>query len=838
MGATETHGASTLEPVILIIVLLLVASLTLPAVRKLNFPHSVFLVLAGLLVGYYATGSSGSSASGGWFSEITTSLANFQLSSETILFIFLPTLIFESAYKINARELIKDLPSILTLAVPALLISIFTVGFALHYLGGMALPLALLFGTLISATDPVAVIAIFKELGAPKRLELLVEGESLFNDATSIVIFGIILGFIEAGGKITVTAGILTGVGSFFVVFFGGALVGLTLGVIFSSILGTVKTMPAVEIILTTILAYLSFIVAEHYLHVSGVMSTVSAGVLLGSWGRTKISLEVHEFMENFWETLSFSANSILFFCIGLLLTHYLAAEVLLKHLPLFIIAIIAVNAGRAAAVFSLLPVMSSFRFTERISPQYQTVIWWGGGLRGAIAIALVLSLIGSSLSQSEQQTIFLLTFVVVIFTLLANALSIGKVISALGLDRLGTDELYSQKMAVLHTKTKALETAKTLMAKAKLYPGIYMKVIEGYEGQRRELGEELTSLSEMTLTEKADVLTRDVLLIEKNAYLEAFAGGEISETSMKDLQAEVDRELDRLKAGRPLFAEREQFERRSWLEMLAEPFEKVLHTYTTNTLAMRYEKAKATKTAVETIIGYLETKGKEVSELRHTTESLYEKYVSLMANAIEEMADIAVSFPEYVDTVVERVLQTHCLTVEQKEIRKMHELGQLTDMAFKELDDSIEERFEVLGASAIEKIGLDPVKLLSQVSFFSSLDEIHLERLASHLKTKPFLKGDMLITEGNVGGEMLIITRGVVQVFSEKIESPILIATLKSGDILGEMALISSKARNASAQALSHGSALVLAKNHFEDFLGENPDVKKKVYEVYHERE
>jgi CPA1 family monovalent cation:H+ antiporter len=832
-----THISSISNSVIMLLILLLVASLSMPMLKRIRFPHSVFLVLAGLGIGIIADWIYAHS-NVQWISEISGSLAGFQLSTDAILFIFLPTLIFESSYKINSRELIKDLPYILILAVPAFLISVFTVGFMLHYITGLDLQISLLFGALISATDPVAVIAIFKELGAPKRLTMLVEGESLSNDAAAIVIFAIFYGFITSVDNLPLGQNVAIGIGQFIVIFLGGIFIGLISGYIFSNIIGTIKTNPPVEILLTTMLAYLSFVIAHHYFHVSGVMSTVSAGLLLGSYGRTKISLEVHKFMGNFWETMSFSANAILFLSIGLLLPHHLSTSTLIDYLPLLIISIIAINAGRAVSIFTLLPFLSSLGFVEKISRKFMAVLWWGGGLRGAIAIALALSLIGSKLSPSYQQTILLLTFGVVMFTLLVNALSARGMIRWLGIDRLGKDELYSQKMGLLHNKIMAHQKMVSLSEKARYYPNIYLKLIDEYKKQEEQLQDELADLSEMSEDEKHDVLVREAFMVEKNFYFESFARGELSEISLRELQGEVDKELDRLKAGQLLFHERHQFERKSWVENCIKPFKKFLPRYTTHTLSMRYEKAKATINVVRKIMIFLNQKEKEHKKLESLCKDLQSSYISLNKDAEEEIAEIILNFPEYVNTVVEIVLRTFSLNTEQNYLNQMYQTGQLQENVYNQIKEQIEKQLSELKRKPIEKITIEPVKLLKQVSFLGYLDDTHIQKLSKYLHTKPFLKKDHLIKAGSRGDEMFIITRGVVRVYRGDLRDPEILATLKSGDILGEMALISKKPRNASAIALSHGSALVLDKNIFQDFLDENPGVKEKIYEIYHERE
>ncbi len=836
------HISAVVEMVLVITLFLIIATFSMGLAKTLRLPHSIFLVLIGIALGSLATYYYESLGSG-FLSEIISSIENYNLAPDTIFYIFLPTLIFETSYNINTRELFKELPSILMLAVPALLVSIFLVGSSLHFIGGLDFYVSLLIGAIISATDPVAVIAIFKDLGAPKRLNLLVEGESLFNDATSIVIFSIILGFIEVSATGSMSGGIgeglTSGIGSFLLTFCGGVAVGLAVGYIFSSILDTVKVNPVIEIILTTMAAYISFIAAHHYLGVSGVMSTVTAGLYLGGFGRTSISHQVQAFMGDFWETLSFSANAILFLSIGLLMSHYLSYESVADLLPLLVVSVVAVNLSRALSVHTMLPVLSKWKIIEPISFAYQTMLWWGGGLRGAIAIALSLSLIGSSVLPKETvETILLLTFGVVMVSLLVNAISIEFIIKLLGLDKLEIDEIYSREMAVLHSKKTAHDKILSLVTYKRYYPEVHKKMLEEYEKEEEALRSELSSLSAMSRDEKVSVITREALLVEKNSYYESFVEGELSSLSMKDLQLEVDKEIDRLKVGAELFSGRHQLGRDSFAERLMAPFEKLNNTYTTNTLIMRFEKAKATITAMQTVARFLDEKQNEFHELRPLCQKMLHEFIEFKKSAEVELSGISLNFPEYVDKVVGTLLKLSSLRVESIELDRMFHLGQIPDMAFVKLKEKLALDIVELTKKPLETIEQTPEFLLRKIPFFDHLGANHITRLAGHLVTETFLKDEELIKEGDEGEKVFIITGGVVLIYKGEKPSQTTLATLKAGDIFGEMSLVSHKPCNATAVALSHGTVLTLKKSHFDETLKEEPELKEKIINLCHERE
>src|SRR5262249_11574382 len=373
--ATMHETPEVVEVVFGIVVLLLTAALFRGISRQLKLPFTVVLVLAGMGLSYIST----------FNSQFEAAWHSLALSPALILYVFLPSLIFESAFNLDARELRDNLGPVLMLAVPGLLLSTLAIGLIVWAAAGIPLISSLLLGAILSATDPVAVIAVFRRLGAPLRLRVLVEGESLFNDATALVLARLILTALVAGttSAIAVEKGAL----EFVVVFVGGLAAGWLLGLAAGYVIGRVQD-NFVEITLTTVLAYLSFIVAEQVLHVSGVMATVAAGLAIGGWRRMKISAEVRAYLEHFWEYVGFLANALIFLMGGLRVdVHALRATAVLLF---WVIAALLVS--RALVVYGLMPLVQRLPGSRPINRAYRTVIYWGG-LRGAVALAIVLSL-------------------------------------------------------------------------------------------------------------------------------------------------------------------------------------------------------------------------------------------------------------------------------------------------------------------------------------------------------------------------------------------------------------------------------------------------------------
>ena len=309
----------------LIIILLLVVSIVAVAVRRVRFPYTVALVLVGLIITFVQR-------------------PEFAITPELILALFVPPLVFQAAFHLEISDLRDNLIAILTLAVPGVLMSALIVGGVVALGVGLTLPLAIIFGALISATDPVAVTAFFRTLGVSRRLAVAVEGESLFNDGTAIVVFNIAL-----AAAVTGSFNAVTGVIDFVWVSIGGIGIGLALGWVVSRLIAQIDDY-FVEITLTTVLCYGAYLVGEQ-VHVSGVLAVVAAGVVCGNIGPRGMSPTTKVVLFNFWEYIAFLANSLVFLLIGLRIN---IPHMLTQLLPIGV-AVIGVLASRAAVVYGLL---------------------------------------------------------------------------------------------------------------------------------------------------------------------------------------------------------------------------------------------------------------------------------------------------------------------------------------------------------------------------------------------------------------------------------------------------------------------------------------------------
>jgi len=395
----------------ILILFLLMAVLSAPLAKRIGLPFSALLVMEGF-----------------FGSELIVALG-FDLGlrwyhfHDLVFFILLPVLIFESALNIDARLLVKNLIPIVILAMPIMLLSTVITAVFVYY--GIDHPLgfpviaALLTGAILSATDPVAVLDVFKQIKAPARLSTLVDGESLFNDATVIVLFGLFVAFAQ------LDSGSFSGVdalGKFVYVFFGGIIVGTVLGLLFMFLYRVGRGSFAKSLI-SIISAYSAFILAEHFLHVSGVMAVLLTGLFI-SWERCK-KVESSIFVEKLWEFNAYIANILIFLLVGITIT----VEMFTSHWLAMLIGIVSVLVARAVGIFIVFPLVSKLPTVEPISRGYQVIIFWGG-LRGAVVVALALSI---PLELEYWYTVQSIAYGVVLFTLFIQAPTIKPLMKWVG---------------------------------------------------------------------------------------------------------------------------------------------------------------------------------------------------------------------------------------------------------------------------------------------------------------------------------------------------------------------------------------------------------------------
>jgi CPA1 family monovalent cation:H+ antiporter len=380
--------------------LLFVSAMVAMLCRRLHLPYTVGLVMAGM---------------GLYFAHV---YIKWHLSKELIFSVFLPPLVFEAALFIHWDQFKRDLPVVGLLATVGVLLAAAVTAAGMYYGLDWDWGSAIVFGILIAATDPVSVIATFKEVKVPDRLRLLMEAESLLNDGTAAVAFVAVLGILAGGHQDAWSVS-----GTLFVTVLGGVLVGGALAYVLMLLAGRTPDY-LVEITFTTLAAYGSFYIAEHF-HLSGVLATLTAGLVVGNFrSSAMITKAGRNALEPFWEYAAFVANSLIFLLIG--------AQEAQQHfknlLAPVVLAILLVTLGRAVAIYPLCAVFGGSRL--KVLPRHQHILFWGG-LRGALALALALAL---PKDLPRHDDVVTLTFAVVAFSVFVQGLTITPLLRRLRL--------------------------------------------------------------------------------------------------------------------------------------------------------------------------------------------------------------------------------------------------------------------------------------------------------------------------------------------------------------------------------------------------------------------
>src|SRR6201997_4445268 len=344
---TQTSGIEFL------VWLLIVAAIIAMLAKRLRIPYTVSLVLGGLLLGVIQLPI---------LSPLQPGHRPDWLTPDVILILFLPALVFEGSVKLDVREMLRNSVPLLLLANVGVVLAALVTGYLVHWLIGLPVLIALLFGAIISATDPISVLAIFKDLRMDKRLSLIVEGESLLNDGTAAALFQIVLAGIISGH-----VGVSKGVGQFLFAVLGGVALGSFLGYVASRLTRTIDD-PELQITVTAVVAYSSYLLA-YQLHLSGIIATASAGLIVGNLGTKNCSAQTKTALEAFWAYVAFLMNSLVFLLIGL----EIHVDALLRSWRPVLLSVGAVLVGRALSVYLLVPVSNAL--TEKIPLRWPHVI-------------------------------------------------------------------------------------------------------------------------------------------------------------------------------------------------------------------------------------------------------------------------------------------------------------------------------------------------------------------------------------------------------------------------------------------------------------------------------
>src|SRR6266850_322038 len=502
---------------LVIAALLVVVGFCQPLAASLRLPPPVLLGVVGVALGGFPAVLSafGWSAGSDPFADIFVELP---VSSATFIYVFLPLLVFEAGIVTDVRRSLEDAAPILFLAIVATLITTAVIGLALWPLARVPLVACLLLGAVVSTTDPAAVIAIFRDIGAPARLTRLVEGEALLNDAAAIALFAVLLGMIATARELDIGAGL----SEFFLSFIGGGLLGLLAGRALLSIIPWLRNDRLAEATLTLALAYGVFIAAERLFHVSGVVAVLGSGLAISALGRSRIAPYNWSFLTDLWDQIAFWARSLVFILASILVPRLLG-DIRLHDLMLVAVLVVAAFAARILVLFVLMPPLEFFKLSQPISSAYKLAITWGG-LRGALTLVLALAATeNAALSPEMKRFIAVLATGLVLFTLFVNGTTLRLVIDLLGLNRLSPRNQVLRDQVLALSYAEVCDSVRDMARDHALAESAVEEVVKPYQAwieaaNARDAGERLTDRDRLAIALAALANQERVLVLETRA--------------------------------------------------------------------------------------------------------------------------------------------------------------------------------------------------------------------------------------------------------------------------------------------------------------------------------
>ncbi len=802
--------------------LLVVVGISQPLAVRLRLPPSVLLAAVGVGIGAFPAVSTRLGLPG---SVDIRPFADLPVSSVTFIYVFLPLLVFEAGIATNVRRTLEDAAAILLLAVIATLIATAVVGFAVWPFAQVPLVVCLLLGAVVATTDPAAVIAIFRDVGAPARLRRLVEGEALLNDAAAIALFVVLLGMIVTGREPSAIAGLR----EFSVSFVGGGVVGLLAGRLLLWIIPRVGDDRLSEATLTLAFAYLAFIAAERLFHVSGVVAVLVSGLTVSALAPSRIAPENWSFLAELWEQIAFWARSLIFVLAAILVPRLLV-DIGFRDVLLLGVTIVAAFGARVFALFILVPPLEHFGLTQRIDASYKLAIIWGG-LRGALTLVLALAVTENrALSPEIQRFVAVLATGFVLFTLFVNGTTLRLVIGLLGLDRLSPRDQALRDRILALSYSEAREAAHEIARAHALSRSVVERVTLPYEAKIAAANAEAAATPNLTERDRLAIALVALGNQERVLVLAMRSDRVASPAAVQVLLGNAD-----------AFAEAARSEgrlgyRRVGDASLALPigFRIAYFLYRrlgivrplADRLADRLETLLITRFAIERLARFNDQQVRLLFGGR--IAKITGKIIGQRRDAVLSALDaLRRQYPDYAAELEARFLRRSTSRRELTRYQSLFEEGLIAHEVYDDLKRS------VLGARGAEQrprfdIGLDTHQLVGRLDILAGLDEPQLDRVCRLLRPRFAVPNDPIIRKGERGDAVYFIASGAVEVIL-----PTRRVRLGSGEFFGELALLSGRPRQSDVVALTYCQFLVLRRADFERFMAANPEARATINRI-----
>jgi len=829
----EGEHQSNMYPLLFIIIALIIGAGTRHWLRKSPLPFTVSLLIIGLglgaanRLGWFEIWHLGSLALNvDWLGQSLNWAG--RIDPHLILYVFLPTLIFEAAFAMDVHTFKKSFTNAFMLAVPGIIIALVLTAAIIIGLKGAGMgfagwgwPMALLFGAVVSATDPVAVVALLKDLGASKKLGTLIEGESLLNDGTAIVIFMVLLATLTGTGSDT------SPIIEFVRVALGGTLVGVFFGWLTIRWVKKVFNDALIEITVIVAAAYLTFFVAEHFLHVSGVLGLVALGLMMAGVGRTRISPEVEHFLHEFWELAAFIANTLIFVIVGVVIANnsQFTGDDFLK---LFIIYI-GVHVVRAIVILILYPVMRRAGYGL---PKKDAIVVWYGALRGAIGLALALIVAAETSIDQEirDDFMFLTAGLVTLFSLL-NATTIKYVVNGLGLSKVAPAKALMMITAKSYLR-QSTENSINKFKKDRYLNRANWDIVNTFLPDKPDTENE----DEFHLESQIAETRRRILEREKSSYWNQFREGMLGSTAVRRLTDAINEIMD--EGGLISLAKRKDLEQ-EWKtpkilgKLQSMPIlERVSQHFFFERLATSYDSARGFVYAQDESLKLIENMHIAQDE---EGEGLDEENLDIIEAEINEnkihgltfLRNLRNSYPEIYNAIATRQAIRSVLNYEKRMVERLLNKGRVDSGEAAKIVSGIEERMKMLMDRPPTFELPKPIELLRNISWLAGLEENTFNRVVNDFQNRVFAVDATLVKENGPGDGLFVVVRGQVKI---SLQGKV-VDILGPGSVIGEMAVLTGLPRTATVSAESPVTVLWMSTSKMKSIMKTSRDLQNRLW-------
>ncbi len=793
---------------------------------RLRLPYSVLLAIVGILLGLVIHVHS-------WaplvLSDFLDSLVNFEVSSEAFLFVFLPVLLFETALAMNVRRLLDDIGPILMIAIVAVVVCTVAVGFFLGAVSGYGLVVCLMLGAIVATTDPVAVVGIFREVGAPKRLATLVEGESLFNDAASIALYTVLLTMLYQGGELSVEQVF----SSFMYSFLGGALMGYLMGRAATWLFIWLRGWPTAEITMTVALAYLTFYVSEHYVGVSGVVATVIAGLVVGSTGRTRMSPTTFEQLSSAWSQFGFWATSLIFVFAAMLIPRMMA-EITWAQVGLILLLFVVTLAARAFMVFGMLPLLGLTRFGAKFSRSYRIVMLWGG-LRGAVSLALALAVTEQhNVPLADRQFIAVATTGFVLLTLFVNGITLRPLIRYLHLDQLSARERTLRNQALVVALEDIREKTEDIALREHIADTVRERVMTVFD--TAQTGVDSGEIHRLSQDEKVSVGLAMLAAREEELFFETLKAQLVDWRAAESLLARAERMSDAVRNGglhgfySAIAADLRYSAGFRWALRVHALFG--FQGWLAQELIKRFTNVICKREVAQALIRFAETEIRPLlgDEATQTVIEAHQHRLDLLNKALHALS---LQYPSFGLWLQESYLGRMAKSAERLRYRDMLSHSLISSEMYADLIKQVELRWGHIEQRPPLDMAMGATELIQRVPLFQSASQESLRRMSTMLKPRLAVPDQGIRLQTGRSQVMYFVASGAVVIDLPDGTT----MELGTGEMFGETALLFKKPFLVKATSLGYSRLLMLSSSDFDTLLDQDAVLREAIERVAKQR-